>query len=177
MGYLVKASFNTEPRSYALEGIKTDVQAKILVPTALVRHEKQDFWYSVSELIGESPTPSFRYLCEHCKSWIVGRKIDVGLQIKCGKCGQMSDIPDIEARQRAVQNHDAPKQAKSLMIAGVVVASFGILSTVARYFSAMQPGGRAYAIFSGLIILGLGTFHQGWSRSAQIRRKTSSDKK
>ena len=177
MGYLVKASFNAEPRAYSLEGIKTDVDAKLLPLSGMVRHEKQDFWYSVGELIGKEPTPSFRYLCEHCKSWLVARKIDVGLQIKCGKCGKMSDIPDIESRKQDVLNHDAAKHAKTEMIAGALIALIGILSSVASYVSASQPGGRAYAIFSGLIVLGLGTFHHGWSRSSQIRRKTPPDKK
>ncbi|WP_395746796.1 hypothetical protein [Prosthecobacter sp.] len=177
MGYLVKASFNAEPRAYALEGIRTDVDTGILPAMAMARHEKQDFWYPVSELLGESPTPSFRYLCGHCKSWLAARKIDVGLQTKCGQCGQMFDVPDVEARQRDVSSHDAPKQVKALMIAGALVASVGIISTVASYFSAVQAGTRGYSIFTGLIILGLGTFHQGWSRSSQIRRKPPLDRK
>ncbi len=55
MGYLVKASFNAEPRAYSLEGIKTDVATGLLTPSAMVREEQDDSWHSVAELIGEEP--------------------------------------------------------------------------------------------------------------------------
>lgn len=56
MGYLVKASFNAEPRAYALvDDIRTDVVTGLLTPSALVRHEQQDSWHTVGELIGKEP--------------------------------------------------------------------------------------------------------------------------
>lgn len=96
MGYLVKASFNAEPRAYSLESIKDDVAAKALTAGALVRHEKQDFWYSVGELIGESPTADFPFTCPHCQAKTEAREIDVGLEVPCQKCGSMVLAPDIK---------------------------------------------------------------------------------
>lgn len=95
MGYLVKASFNAEPRAYALEGIKSDVAAGSLTVSALVRHEKQDFWYSVGELIGESPAAEFPFACPRCHEMNQAREIDVGLEVPCQKCGESVKAPDI----------------------------------------------------------------------------------
>src|SRR6476660_3269311 len=135
MGYLVKASPNAEFRAYvALEGIRTDVAAELLTLSALVRDEKQRFWYPVGQLLGEEPVPSFRYRCKHCKTWLIARKIDVGLQLPCEKCGKMSKGPDIE------------REGRFMMVAGGVSAALGILVTVCHYFaplpSAIPAGSR-----------------------------------
>lgn len=172
MGYLVKASPNADSRAYALEGIKDDVAAGLLQASSLVREEKQVFWYSVGELTGESPTLSFRFPCEHCRSWILARKIDARLQTLCEKCGQMSTVPDTENRQLDVLKPDIPREAKLLMTYGVLVATGGIITTVASYFT-----GRTNIAFFFLIIVGLGAFHRGWSQSAQIRHTTPLDRK
>jgi hypothetical protein len=95
MGYLVKASFNSEPQAYSLEGIKDDVAAGSLTASALVRHEQQDFWYSVGELIGETPATEFQFDCPRCHEMNHAREIDVGLEAPCQKCGVMVKAPDI----------------------------------------------------------------------------------
>lgn len=168
MGYLVKASFNAEPRAYALEGIKTDVEAKLLPATALVRHEKQGFWYSVDQLLGKEPVPSFRYRCKHCKTWLIARKIDVGLQLPCEKCGKMPKVPNIE------------REGRFMMVTGGVSAALGILVTVCHYYaplpSAIAVGSRFNLGFIFLILAGLFQFYQGWSRPSQLRLKTPQDR-
>jgi hypothetical protein len=122
MGYLVKASFNAEPRAYSLEDIKTDVAAESLSATALVRHEKQDFWYSVGELIGESPVTEFQFTCPSCKETTSAREIDVGLDIPCQKCGAMDQAPDIRPPTDPAPDQHLLRRGKFLLTWGAALA-------------------------------------------------------
>jgi|GEM_PF-2837817 len=122
MGYLVKASFNAEPQAYALEGIKTDVAAKLLPATALVRHEKQDFWYSVGELIGEAPAAEFQFTCPGCKETTHAREIDVGLEVPCQKCSAMVLAPDLQPVKDPAPDQHLLRRGKFLLTWGAVLA-------------------------------------------------------
>jgi len=177
MGYLVKASFNAEPRSYALDGIRTDVKAGLLALTAMVREEKQDFWYSVGELIGEKPTAMFKFVCDQCKAMISARRIDVGLSMKCGSCSAALVIPDIEARKQAIQDHDMLKSARGMMIAGGLTALAGIVCSVFTYLAANEFGGGHFLVFTGLVGGGLGVMNLGWIKRGRFYRKYPQAKK
>jgi hypothetical protein len=177
MGYLVKASFNAEPRSYALDGIRTDVKASLLSLTAMVREEKQDFWYSVGELIGEKPTAMFKFVCDQCKTMISARKIDVGLSMKCGSCSTALLVPDIEARKLAIQDHDMLKSARGMMVAGSLTALVGIICSVFTYLAANEFGAGHFLVFTGLIGGGLGVLNMGWVKRGRFYSKYSPAKK
>jgi len=136
MGYLVKASFNAEPRAYSLEGIKTDVAAESLSATALVRHEKQDFWYSVGELIGESPATEFQFTCPSCQAMTQAREIDVGLEVPCQKCGESVNAPDILPPAPLTDpTPDLPllKRGKRLLFWGAVITLGDLASYLCGY--------------------------------------------
>lgn len=122
MGYLVKASLNAEPRAYSLESIKTDVEAKLLPVTALVRHEKQDFWYSVGELIGDSPATEFQFPCPCCKEATHAREIDVGLEVPCQKCGAMVLVSDIKPVTDPTQDLPLLRRGNLLLCLGAAIA-------------------------------------------------------
>lgn len=171
MGYLVKASYNAEPRSYALAGIQTDVKAGLLPLTAMVREEKQDFWYSVGELIGEKPSAMFKFVCDHCKAMIAARKVDVGLSIQCGSCSALLIVPDIEARKLAIQDHDMLKSARGMMIGGGLTALMGIICSVFTYLAASEFGAGHFLVFTGLIGGGLGLLNLGWIKRGRFYRK------
>jgi len=156
MGYLVKASFNAKPRSYALVGIRTDVKAGLLALTAMVREEKQDFWYSVGELIGGKPTESFKFMCPHCKNLIAARKIDIGLQQKCVGCGKFTAVPDKEELKRAVLQAGAPTKKNNGLIlyggfAGLIGASGALFTLMTRSESSILSLG----LFFGLMVSGV----------------------
>lgn len=164
MGYLVKASFSAEPRAYTLEGIRADVDAGLLPPTAMSRHEKQDFWYSVAELIGQEPTPTFRFRCKHCRSRLAARKMDLGLQLQCEKCKKVSDVPDIG------------RAGRFMMVAGAIAACLGLITAVANYFMPMPGSGRFHFGFIGLFIIGTLQSFQGWRLSTQFCTKAHQDR-
>lgn len=121
MGYLVKASFDAEPRAYALEGIKTDAAAKLLSATALVRHEKQDFWYSVGELIGEAPAKPYSFACPCCQAMTQAREIDVGLEVSCQACGERVLVPDIQPIKDASSDQPLLRRGNLLLFGGLTI--------------------------------------------------------
>lgn len=122
MGYLVKASFNAKPQTYSLERIKSDVSSKLLQASALVRHEKQDFWYSVGELIGETPATEFHFTCPSCKETTQARDIDVGLEVPCQKCSAQVLSPDIQPVKDTAPDQHLLQRGKFLLAWGAVLA-------------------------------------------------------
>lgn len=121
MGYLVKASYNAEPRSYALAGIQADVGAGLLPLTAMVRDERQDFWYSVGELIGERTSSTHEMRCAQCRLMNTVRAIDVGLLQKCGHCRADFVVFDPESDQLQIESQKVFFRAKLKIYAGVIV--------------------------------------------------------
>jgi DNA-directed RNA polymerase subunit RPC12/RpoP len=177
MAYLVKESLKSEPRQYALEGILSDYRQKIISSEALVRDEKQDFWYSVTELIGEAPTPEFKFVCPNCKSLIKARKIDVGTEIKCSSCGDETKVPDVKVRQNAIFDSHLLKDANASIRNGVIILFFGIATTVATYMDAFSRGGGGYGIFWGLSVIGAGMIITGVGRRRLHYKKYPKDRK
>lgn len=127
MGYLVKASFNAEPRAYSLERIQNDVSANLLPATALVRHEKQDFWYSVGELIGETSAAKFQFACPRCQAITQAREIDVGLEMTCQKCGAPVLIPDIQPSKDPSLDQPLLRRGNLLLFWGAVIVVANVL--------------------------------------------------
>jgi|JI6StandDraft_1071083.scaffolds.fasta_scaffold64885_2 hypothetical protein len=156
MGYLVKASFNAEPRSYALDGIRTDVKAGLLPLTAMVREEKQDFWYSVGELIGERHTELFKFMCPHCKNLIEARKIDIGLQQKCDRCNKPSAVPDKEELKRVMLQDGAPtKKTNGLILYGGLAALIGVTGVLFTLMTKNESSILSLGLFFGLMVSGV----------------------
>ena len=164
MAYLVKESLKSEPRQYVLEGILSDYRQKLISSAALVRDERQDFWYSVTELIGETPTAEFKFVCPHCKSLIKTRKIDVGIEVKCSSCGKETKVPDVKARQNALLDVHTLKEANATIRNGALVLLLGVGTTLATYMDALSRGGGGYGIFWGLSVIGAGMMVTGFGR-------------
>lgn len=122
MGYLVKASFNAEPQVCSLERIRSDVAAKLLPASALVRHERQDFWYSAGELAGETPAVEFRFTCPSCKATTQAREVDVGLEVPCAKCGEMVMAPDIRPPSDPTPDLPLLRRGNLLLFWGAVIS-------------------------------------------------------
>ncbi len=134
MGYLVKASFNAEPRSYALDGIRTDVKAGLLPLTAMVREEKQDFWYSVGELIGERPVKNIDVRCGRCGHANAVREIELELNTQCLTCGAEFIVADPKNELLWAESRRVFFRAKLKMIAGGVLL-FGAASLAWMFYS------------------------------------------
>ena len=149
MGYLVKASFNAEPRAYSLDRIKSDVSAKSLPTTALVRHEQQDFWYSVGELIGETPTTEFQFTCPCCNKTTNAREIDVGLDIPCQKCGAMDQAPDIQPIKDPTPDRPLLRWGKLLLLVG----GFIVYGDLQLNFSGQNIFGRVVINLVGVCMM------------------------
>lgn len=165
MAYLVKETIASTPRPYVLDGIISDHRQQLLKGDALVRDERQDFWYSVAELIGEAPTPLLRFVCQHCKGMIQGRKIDTGLEVKCPKCGHPREVPDVAVLRNAVLDTQTLRQANGSLLGGFLFFAIGAGATAASYMDAIsRKGGSQYSIFWGLAILGAGMMITGFSQ-------------
>lgn len=171
MPYLVKSSITAQPRQYARVGIETDYHQKIISGTALMKHDSQDFWYPVTEFLGETACKKLRYLCEHCRAWIVSRSIDVGLKVKCPQCSKLSVVPDVQIRQLAALDRGLLTEAVSNIKFGLLVTALGIGCTVASYYDAIERSGPIYYIFGGIIVFGLGIFHRGVTQRSALKKK------
>lgn len=164
MAYQVKESLTAKPRTYALEGIHSDYKQKLLAGTALVCEERQDFWYSVAELVGDAPTARFSFVCPKCKGMVPARQIDVGLETKCPRCQTLAQVPDVRARQNAVMDRHLLKEATQTLLAGAAVFVVGAGTTVAGYMDAIDRGGTSFYIFWGLAVAGAGMMITGQGR-------------
>ncbi len=162
MGYLVKSSFNAEPQTYSLERIQSDVSAGSLPATALVRHEKQDFWYSVGELIGEAPAAEFQFTCPCCKETTHAREIDVGLDMPCQKCAELIRVPDIQPVKD-------PAQDQPLLKRGAFLLTWGVVLAIGTEFLALI----GHAIIGGLIVetVGICMMINGYGKRQLYYRK------
>ena len=121
MGYLVKESLTAEPRQYDLESIRSDLERKQLAGNALVREERQDFWYSVAELVGESPAKEFEFACPRCQATIQAREIDVGLEIPCPECLEMVLAPDILPQKDPSVDQPLLRRGNRLLLIGAAI--------------------------------------------------------
>lgn len=160
MAYVVKETAQSQLRQYALEGIVSDLQQNLLAGTALVREERQNFWYSVNELAGVVPTPAFRFVCAQCKAMVSARKIDIGLTIQCSRCKGKMEVPDVKARQQAMADKHVLKQANQKLGYGAVLFLGGIGTTATSCISAMNQRDSGYVVFWGLIVVGAGMMIQ-----------------
>ena len=163
MGYLVKASFNAEPRSYALDGIRTDVKAGILPLTAMVREETQDFWYSVGELIGDSPAKEFQFDCPRCHTITHAREIDVGLKVGCQKCSEMILAPDIQPPQDPTPDLPLLRRGNRLLILGAGIFIGDLIFSA--YF------GSTFLVSRALELMGACMMINGYGKRALYYRK------
>lgn len=171
MAYLVKESLTAQPRTYALEGIQSDYQQKLLTGTALVCEDRQDFWYSVAELVGDAPTARFSFVCPKCKGMIPARQIDVGLEVKCPRCQSLASVPDVKARQNSLMDRHLLKEATQTLLAGSAVFVVGAGTTVASYMDALSRGGTSFYIFWGLAVIGAGMIISGFGQRSRYFKK------
>ncbi len=171
MAYLVKETLNSNPRQYVLDGIVSDFRQKLLEGKALVRDERQNFWYTVEELIGEVPPATLKFVCPQCKTLIHGRKIDVGLSVKCGTCGHQALVPDLKAVRTAVLDRHLLKEAHRTMAYGAVLLLGGAGTTAATYLDAASRGGGGYVLFWGLIVIGAGLLIKGFGQRCLFFKK------
>jgi hypothetical protein len=171
MAYLVKESLTATPRKCSIEGIRSDFEQKLLNGSDLVSEEKQDFWYSVNELLEVAPVSRFFFACRKCRGMISARIIDLGLEIKCARCQAQTSVPDVKARQNAVMDRHLLKEANHTLLAGVALFILGAGTTFASYMDALSRGNTSYYIFWGLAIIGAGMMLTGYSKRRQFYKK------
>lgn len=121
MAYLVKESFTAAPKQCMLEGIRSEHTDKLLAGTAMIREERQDFWYSVAELVGETPAREFQFACPNCRAITEAREIDVGLQVPCQKCQALILAPDIKPVKDPGPDRPLLRRGNLLLIVGAVI--------------------------------------------------------
>ncbi|MES2597349.1 MAG: hypothetical protein V4662_18515 [Verrucomicrobiota bacterium] len=177
MAYQVKESLTAKPRTYALEGIHSDYKQKLLAGTALVCEERQDFWYSVAELVGDAPTARFSFVCPKCKGMVPARQIDVGLETKCPRCQNLTQVPDVKARQNSLLDRHLLKEANQTVFAGAVIFLVGAGATVAGYLDAISRNGTSFYVLWGLAVIGAGMMITGFGRRSIYFKKYPKDGK
>ena len=121
MTYLVKESFTAKPRSYTLEALQSDHAGKLLAGTAMVREDRQDFWYSVAELVGATPAKEFPFACPHCRATTQAREIDVGLEVSCRECGKRVMAPDVPPKKDPEADLHLLRRGRLLFISGAAI--------------------------------------------------------
>ena len=87
----------------------------------MVREDRQDFWYSVEELIGEKPAAEFSFACPHCSAMTQAREIDVGLEVSCRACGKMVLVPEIQPQKDPEADRHLLRRGKLLLIVGAAI--------------------------------------------------------
>lgn len=170
MKYQIKPRINESPVLMDRHEVEAAAANGSLAASSLMREARQDFWYSVGEWIGSTPTPSFRYRCGKCKHWMVARKIDVGLPCRCDACLNEAIVPDTQVAQQRVANADLPKIAQQWMLGGGAVAALGLLTSFLSFRAAGDRGGGVYYLFYGLILVGGLSFLKGFSLKRSFDR-------
>lgn len=121
MGYMVKDSLAAAPRQYTLERIQFERAQMLLAGNAMVREERQDFWYCVGELLGESPSKEIQFSCPHCRDTTRAREIDVRLEVRCKNCEKIILVPDTLPQNETAADRHLLRRGNQLLCWGATI--------------------------------------------------------
>jgi hypothetical protein len=172
MAYLVKPLAG-EPLRMEMVQIREALERGTITPLWMARDERQDFWYSVAVLLGQTPAEPVRASCPQCRIGFSARHIDIGLPVPCPKCGRENTVPDPFLSEVRKRDEHRLVEAKRGAILGFVWFALAASVTIVTFLFRHRYGNQ-FLIWYPPLLLGLGysllKLHDAWQLWWKLRR-------